>query len=74
MWLGAYPEGQLHPSTSVAFEYWSITFTCKNLVKTIVAPNGELAMGAMWFLYSLFFAFSFLSVVSTQLVILPRNI
>ena len=62
--MGWYPLGSSHPMTGKAFVYWDIYTLFQNIVKTIFAPNGELAMGAMWFLYSLFFSLSFLSILS----------
>lgn len=62
--FGWYPLGLSHPMTGKMFVYWDVNTLLYNIVKTIFAPNGELAMGAMWFLYSLFFALSFLSILS----------
>ena len=62
--VGWYPLGSSHPMTGQEFVYWDTNTLLLKMVKTIFAPNGELAMGAMWFLYSLFFALSFLSALS----------
>ena len=61
---GFYPLGSAHPKTNVDFILWDCKTNLFNILKTIVAPNGELVMGAMWFLYALFFAFCFLSVTA----------
>lgn len=60
---GVYPIGEEHPMTRQKFVLWDIKTELIQVVKTIVAPGGELVMGAMWFLYALFFALSFLSVL-----------
>ena len=61
---GIYPIGQEHPMTHQAFEIWNVKTYFLQIAKTVVAPNGELAMGAMWFLYALFFALCFLSIIA----------
>lgn len=61
---GIYPIGQEHPMTHQTFELWDAKTYMIQILKTIVAPNGELAMGAMWFLYALFFALCFLSLIA----------
>lgn len=62
--LGIYPIGQEHPMTHQTFELWDVKSYMIQIAKTVVAPNGELAMGAMWFLYALFFALCFLSLIA----------
>lgn len=61
--LGFYPLGMEHPMTHKPFALWDIKTELIQIVKTIFAPNGELVMGAMWFLYALFFALCFLSLI-----------
>lgn len=61
---GIYPIGVEHPMTHQAFELWDGKRYIMQIAKTIVAPNGELAMGAMWFLYALFFALCFMSIIA----------
>lgn len=61
---GFYPLGSAHPKTNMDFVLWDSKTYLFNILKTIVAPNGELVMGAMWFLYALFFALCFLSVAA----------
>ena len=59
---GFYPLGEVHPSTQQPFALWDCKTYLLNILKTVVAPNGELAMGAMWFLYALFFSLCFISI------------
>ncbi len=61
---GFYPLGSAHPKTNIDFVIWDGKTYLFKFLKTIVAPNGELVMGAMWFLYALFFALCFLSVAA----------
>lgn len=61
---GFYPIGSAHPKTNVEFILWDVKTYLFNILKTIFAPNGELIMGAMWFLYALFFALCFLSIMA----------
>ena len=61
---GCYPIGKEHPMTHRKFELWDAKTYLIQIVKTVVAPNGELVMGAMWFLYALFFALCFLSIIA----------
>lgn len=58
-----YPIGSAHPMTHQPFELWDTKEYIYNLIKTVFVPNGELAMGAMWFLYALFFSLCFLSLI-----------
>ena len=60
---GMYPIGEEHPMTHQKFVLWDIKTELIQVLKTIVVPGGELVMGAMWFLYALFFALCFLSVL-----------
>lgn len=61
---GIYPIGQEHPMTHQTFELWDAKTYMIQIAKTVVAPNGELAMGAMWFLYALFFALCIFSLTA----------
>lgn len=61
---GVYPLGDVHPMTGNEFTLWDTKTYILQIVKTIFAPSGELAMGAMWFLYALFFALCFLSIIA----------
>lgn len=50
--------GDSHPATSVPFAYYDLGELFVRLLKVLFAVgSGELAMGAMWFLYSLLYAF-----------------
>lgn len=56
--LGWYPLGELHPGNGQPFAYYGIKDTAVGCIKAICcAGSGELAMGAMWFLYTLIYAF-----------------
>ena len=70
---GIYPLGGMHPMTHKEFELWDVKMYLLQIAKTIVAPNGELAMGAMWFLYALFFALCILSVSAYVSLSLTKN-
>ena len=60
--IGWYPLGGAHPSTNVPFELWGLSEYMKKILLTMVGcVNGELAMGAMWFFYTLFFSLCGLS-------------
>lgn len=61
---GVYPLGEVHPMTGKEYVLWDFNTYLIQIVKTIFAPSGELAMGAMWFLYILFFALCILSLVA----------
>lgn len=50
--------------TGKEYVLWDFKTYLIQIVKTIFAPSGELAMGAMWFLYALFFALCILSLVA----------
>ncbi len=56
--IGWYPIGEFHPSSGAPFSYYGIKETCIGLAKVLAAGgSGELVMGAMWFIYSLLYAF-----------------
>lgn len=56
--IGWYPLGGCHPYTGDPFILFGWKETCLGLVKVFAAcGSGELAMGAMWFIYSLIYAF-----------------
>lgn len=62
--LGAYPLGNVHPMTGKEFVLWDTKTYLVQMVKAIFAPSGELVMGAMWFLYALFFALCIFSLTA----------
>ena len=56
--VGWYPLGEIHPGNGIPFELYSIRDISTRLFKVLMAGgSGELVMGAMWFLYSLLYAF-----------------
>ena len=56
--IGWYPLGEIHPGNGIPFEFYGIREVLIRLLKVLFAGgSGELVMGAMWFLYSLFYAF-----------------
>lgn len=62
--IGWYQIGRIHPATRVPFEYFGIKEIGIGLVKVFAAGgSGELAMGAMWFIYSLLYAFVGMSIL-----------
>lgn len=56
--IGWYPLDGCHPYTGDPFILFGWKEICLGLVKVLAAcGSGELAMGAMWFIYSLIYAF-----------------
>ena len=56
--IGWYPLGGCHTYTGAPFMLFGWKETCLGLAKVLaVGGSGELAMGAMWFIYSLLYAF-----------------
>ena len=56
--IGWYPLGEIHPGNGISFELYGIRDYLIRLLKVLFAGgSGELVMGAMWFLYSLLYAF-----------------
>jgi hypothetical protein len=56
--IGWYPIGGEHPALGIPFSYYDIKDVVIRILKVFVAGgSGELSMGAMWFLYSLLYAF-----------------
>lgn len=56
--LNWYKLGELHPGTKVPFGYYGVKDTIIGCVKALCCVgSGELIMGAMWFLYTLLYAF-----------------
>lgn len=56
--IGWYPLGGCHPYTGAPFILFGWRKTGLGLAKVLAAGgSGELAMGAMWFIYSLLYAF-----------------
>ena len=58
VYIGWYPLGEPHPASGVPFAYYGLKEYAISLAKVMLAAgSGELAMGAMWFLYALLYAF-----------------
>lgn len=56
--IGWYPLGEIHPGNGIPFDLYGIGDISVRLLKVLLAGgSGELVMGAMWFLYSLLYAF-----------------
>ena len=56
--IGWYPLGGCHPYTGAPFELYGWKETGIGLAKVLAAGgSGELAMGAMWFIYTLLYVF-----------------
>lgn len=55
--IGWYPLGCSHPATGVLYTLYGIKEFVIGLIKVLIgAGSGELAMGAMWFLYVLLYS------------------
>lgn len=62
--IGWYPVGEGHPASGQPFAYYNINKTIVNLLKVLAAGgSGELSMGAMWFLYSMLYAFVGMTII-----------
>jgi fucose 4-O-acetylase-like acetyltransferase len=62
--IGWYPLEHLHPATGTPFYLYSVKEIIVDLIKVLLtAASGELVMGAMWFLYTLLYAFIGMSLV-----------
>lgn len=58
VYIGWYPLGESHPASGQPFTLYGIKETIIGLMKVLAAGgSGELTMGAMWFLYTLLYAF-----------------
>lgn len=56
--IGWYPLGEIHPGNGIPYDFYGIRDVLLRLLKVLFAGgSGELVMGAMWFLYSLLYAF-----------------
>lgn len=64
VYIGWYPIGECHPSNGLPYTYYGIKETAIGIMKVICAGgSGENVMGAMWFLYTLLYAFIAMSVI-----------
>lgn len=58
VFINWYPLGEPHPASGMLYTYYGLEETSFALLKVFAAAgNGELSMGAMWFLYSLLYSF-----------------
>lgn len=56
--IGWYPLREIHPGNGIPYDFYGIKDILIRLLKVLFAGgSGELVMGAMWFLYSLLYAF-----------------
>lgn len=63
--IGWYPLGGFHPGNGQPFHYYDLKDFAMGVLKALCcAGSGELAMGAMWFLYSLLYAMTGLSLLA----------
>ena len=62
--IGWYPLGELHPASGIPYNYYGLKDTGVGLAKVLAAGgSGELAMGAMWFIYSLLYTFVGMTII-----------
>lgn len=58
VWIGWYPLGEVHPFSRIPYHLFGFKETAIGLIKVLAAGgSGELVMGAMWFIYTLLYAF-----------------
>lgn len=61
--IGWYPLGEIHAGNGQPFHYYGLNDFALGVLKALCcAGSGELAMGAMWFLYTLLYAMTGLSI------------
>lgn len=74
VYIGWYPLGGVHPASGKPYELYDIKQVVVGLLKVFAAGgSGELTMGAMWFLYTLLYAFIGLVIVYTVISILAKD-
>lgn len=74
VYIGWYPLGDNHPATGVPFTLYGIKETAMGILKVICAGgSGELTMGAMWFLYTLLYAFVGILIVYTLVSFIVKD-
>ena len=72
--IGWYPLGGCHPYTGAPFVLFGWKETCLGLAKVLaVGGSGELAMGAMWFIYSLLYAFVGMTILYWLICVICEN-
>ena len=63
--IGWYPLGEIHAGNGLPFQYYEVKDFALGVLKALCcAGSGELAMGAMWFLYTLLYAMTGLSILA----------
>lgn len=63
--IGWYPLGEIHAGNGQPFHYYDVKEFASGVLKVLCcAGSGELAMGAMWFLYTLLYAMTGLSLLA----------
>ena len=63
--IGWYPLGEIHAGNGQPFHYYDVKDFALGVLKAVCcAGSGELAMGAMWFLYSLLYSMIGLSLLA----------
>ena len=73
--LDGIPWGGVHPASGQPFAYYDINEMAVKLLKVLAAAaSGELTMGAMWFLYSLLYAFVGMTIIYWLLSFLCKNL
>lgn len=62
--IGWYPIGGVHMGTGKPFDWYGLSdFLTGSLRVLCCGGSGELIMGAMWFLYTLLYAFVFMCIL-----------
>lgn len=74
VYIGWYPLGGVHPASGKPYEFYDVKQVVVGLLKVFAAGgSGELTMGAMWFLYTLLYAFIGLVIIYTFISILTKD-
>lgn len=74
VYIGWYPLGGVHPASGKPYELYDVKQVVVGLLKVFAAGgSGELTMGAMWFLYTLLYAFIGLVIIYTVISILAKD-
>lgn len=74
VYIGWYPLGGVHPASGKPYELYDVKQVVVGLLKVFAAGgSGELTMGAMWFLYTLLYAFIGLVIIYTFISILTKD-
>ena len=74
IYIGWYPLGGIHPASGKPYELYDIKQVFFGLLKVLAAGgSGELTMGAMWFLYTLLYAFIGIVFIYTVISIITKD-